>query len=201
MRDAKRMNSLLKSASAGALLAMLAACGGGADEEQADSSDLFVAGQPTAPATTPAAGETPVGEATPAAEESPAATETAPTAEPAAEPAAAAIQAPAAAPPAQAAAPAEPPPIFAVCAACHSATPGDHGIGPSLAGVFGARAAHAEGFGYSQPMENSGLTWNEAALHRYLENPRAVVPGTTMAYAGLRNATQRQAVVDYLKGL
>jgi cytochrome c len=50
-------------------------------------------------------------------------------------------------------------------------------------------------------MQSANLTWNEATLNRFLENPREVVPGTTMAYAGLKNPQQRQAVIDYLKGL
>ena len=93
------------------------------------------------------------------------------------------------------------PPIFAVCSACHSEDPGDNGIGPSLAGVFGAKAGHVGSFDYSDAMESSGLTWNEATLNRYLENPQGVVPGTSMSYNGLKNAQQRKAVVDYLKTL
>lgn len=96
---------------------------------------------------------------------------------------------------------AQAPAMWAVCSACHSAEPGEHGIGPSLAGVFGTRAASKPGFDYSQAMKDSGLTWNEATLQRYLEDPRGVVPGTTMAYAGLKNAQQRQAMIDYLKTL
>ena len=93
------------------------------------------------------------------------------------------------------------PPIFAVCSACHSEDPGDNGIGPSLAGVFGAKAGHVGSFDYSDAMESSGLTWNEATLNRYLENPQGVVPGTSMSYNGLKNAQQRKAVIDYLKTL
>ena len=93
------------------------------------------------------------------------------------------------------------PPIFAVCSACHSEDPGDNGIGPSLAGVFGAKAGHVGSFDYSDAMKSSGLTWNEATLNRYLENPQGVVPGTSMSYNGLKNAQQRKAVIDYLKTL
>ena len=93
------------------------------------------------------------------------------------------------------------PQMFAVCAACHSVDPGQNGLGPSLAGIFGADAGHAAGFNYSDAMEGSGLTWDEATLNRFLENPREVVPGTTMAYPGLKNAAQRQAIIDYLKGV
>jgi len=193
------MRILLKSASAIALVAMLAACGGGRQEDPVPAEET-IADQVTLPATMPTPGEV-LGEAeSPAAEESPEATETpatAATATPSPTPSPAASRSAAPTPVAAA----SPPAMFAVCGACHSTTPGDHGIGPSLAGVFGAKSAHASGFDYSPAMEGANLTWNEATLNRYLENPREVVPGTTMAYAGLKNAAQRQAIVDYLKGL
>lgn len=100
-----------------------------------------------------------------------------------------------------AAAAATPPPMFALCSACHSVKPGENGIGPSLAGVFGAKAGHVSSFDYSDAMAGSGLTWDQATLNRYLENPQGVVPGTSMSYGGLKNADQRKAVVDYLKTL
>lgn len=191
------MKILTKTVSVLALSAMLAACGGGG-AEQADDSAAAPADEVIAPAALPAEEEAP---AEPDAEPTPEPTETA---APAAEPTPAATSTPAAT--TAAAAPAAsvtatPPPMFAVCAACHAVEPGKHGIGPSLADVFGARAGHASGFEYSKAMLDSGLTWDEATLNRYLENPRQVVPGTTMAYNGLRNETQRKAVVDYLKGL
>ena len=114
------------------------------------------------------------------------------------DPAASASPTPSAAP-TQAAA--TPPPMFAVCSACHSVKPGENGIGPTLAGVFGAQAGRVSGFGYSDAMAGSGLTWDEATLNRYLENPSAVVPGTSMSYNGLKNPDQRKAVIDYLKTL
>jgi len=193
------MRILLKSASAIALVATLAACGGGKQEDPVPA-DQTVADEVTVPATMPTPGEIPGPTESPAAEETP---------EPGATPTAAATPSPTPSPAAsRSAAPsptpvaaASPPAMFAVCGACHSTTPGDHGIGPSLAGVFGAKSAHASGFDYSPAMEGAGLTWNEATLNRFLENPRETVPGTTMAYAGLKNAAQRQAVIDYLKGL
>lgn len=92
------------------------------------------------------------------------------------------------------------PAAYAMCSSCHAVAPGEHMIGPSLAGVFGARAGSQPGFEYSAGLAASTLTWNEENLHRYIENPRATVPGTTMAIR-LRNETQRQAVIDYLRAL
>ncbi|HYD24779.1 MAG TPA: c-type cytochrome [Croceibacterium sp.] len=170
------------SATALALLLALTACGG--DEEGADEvavSDTPAPVETATPATgaTPAASETPE----PAPSETPSATPT-PSPTPTATTAAAAK-------------PAE----FAVCAACHSTEPGKNGIGPTLAGVFGARAGHVAAFDYSEAMENSALTWNQANLDRYLADPKGVVPGTKMAYPGLKDAAKRQAMIAYLRTL
>lgn len=193
------MKNLLKSASVIALVAMVAACGGRREEDPIQP-DETLAGEATMPATMPSPDEISTPDESPTAATTPTPDATAtPTAAASPSPSPTTAARPAAA--ATVAAVATPPAIFAVCGACHSINPGDHGIGPSLAGVFGARAAHADGFEYSPAMRNSGLTWNDATLNRFLENPREVVPGTTMAYAGLRNAAQRQAVVDYLKTL
>lgn len=100
-----------------------------------------------------------------------------------------------------AAAPMKRPPGFVMCAACHKVEPGQNGIGPSLAGVFGRKAGEAPDFEYSLAMKDSGLTWDEETLHAYLENPRAVVPDGTMIFVGEKNDERRQAVIDYLKSL
>lgn len=91
------------------------------------------------------------------------------------------------------------PPAFTVCSACHAARAGQHGIGPSLAGVFGRPAAAAPGFGYSPALKGSRLVWDEATLDRFLANPRMEVPGTSMAFAGLRNAERRRQIIAWLK--
>ena len=164
----------------------LAACGGGAevsDEPAGEVAEAAATSAPNEAAVTPAADESPTPAATPS--EAPSAT---PSAAPSASPTPVAA--------------AGPPPAFAVCAACHSVEQGKHGLlGPSLAGLFGNRAGTQAGFEYSEAMKNSGLTWNQATLDRYLENPRGVVPGTTMAYNGLKDAAQRQAMIAYLRGL
>ena len=102
-------------------------------------------------------------------------------------------------PPSQAAV--TPPTVFNQCAACHSTARGEHGIGPSLAGVFGRRAGTAAGFEFTQAMKDSGLTWNQATLDRYLTDPRGVVPGTKMAFGGVKDAAKRQEIINYLKTL
>ena len=87
------------------------------------------------------------------------------------------------------------------CSACHGVVEGKKGIGPSLFGVVGRKAGTVADFHYSEANKGSGLTWDDATLDRYLVNPRAVVPGTTMPYAGLKNDTQRADLIAYLATL
>jgi cytochrome c len=93
------------------------------------------------------------------------------------------------------------PPAFAQCASCHSTEPGKNLIGPSLAGIFGTKAGEVAGYNFSTAMKESGLTWDEATLDRYLKAPREVIPGTKMTYPGLKDDAKRAAVVAYLKSL
>ncbi len=87
------------------------------------------------------------------------------------------------------------------CGICHSAAKGKNAIGPSLFGVYGTKAGEVPGFKFTAANKNSGLVFDDATLERYLENPKAVVPGTTMTYAGLKNPEQRANVIAYLATL
>jgi cytochrome c len=92
--------------------------------------------------------------------------------------------------------------VFKKCAACHSATDKTNKVGPFLFGVFGRKAATVEGYNYSDGMKEYGATgavWDEATLKTYLENPKAVVPKTRMAFAGLKAEDERADVIAYLK--
>jgi cytochrome c len=88
---------------------------------------------------------------------------------------------------------------FRPCGACHSLVAGQTKTGPSLHGLFGRTAGTLEGFNYSSAMRASGLIWNEAALARYLHSPKDVVPGTRMAFAGIKDDTRLQDLIAYLK--
>lgn len=90
---------------------------------------------------------------------------------------------------------------FVQCAACHSVEPGRNGIGPSLAGVAGRKAAALPGFNYSPALKNSGLTWDAASLDKWLTSPQRMVPGTRMPFTGIADPARRKAVVDYLTSL
>jgi cytochrome c len=96
---------------------------------------------------------------------------------------------------------AQAPAAFNQCKACHKVEAGKNGVGPSLFGVFGAKAGHEEKFKYSDAHKNSGLTWDEATLAKYLADPKGTVPGNKMAFAGLKKPEDVKAVIEYLKTL
>ena len=77
---------------------------------------------------------------------------------------------------------------FAVCKVCHQV--GDsakNAVGPVLNGLFGRKAGSVDGYNYSEANKNSGITWDEATFTEYIKDPKAKIPGTKMAFAGIKN--------------
>jgi cytochrome c len=91
--------------------------------------------------------------------------------------------------------------VFAKCAVCHSGAAGKNGLGPTLFGVVGRPSASVPGYKYSDGMTAVNKTWDEATLDVYLTNPKAMVPGTKMAFSGLPSADDRANVIAYLATL
>lgn len=91
--------------------------------------------------------------------------------------------------------------VFARCMACHQTTAGRNGLGPTMAGVVGRKAAAVPGYAYSPAMKGSGLTWTPPVLDQYLAKPMAKVPGTRMIFAGLSDPVDRANVIAYLATL
>lgn len=90
--------------------------------------------------------------------------------------------------------------LFQQCMACHSVQAGEHMTGPSLAHVAGRKAGTAQGFQrYSDAMKRSGVTWEDAALDKWLANPKKFIPGNSMTFPGVRDAQARQDLIAYLK--
>jgi cytochrome c2 len=91
------------------------------------------------------------------------------------------------------------------CHVCHQVGPGaKSGIGPELNDIFGQNAAAVSGFSFSPAMRQAaskGTMWDETNLDKFLENPQGLVPGTTMAYLGLKNPSQRADMIAYLQTL
>ncbi|MGD0104853.1 MAG: cytochrome c family protein [Rhodopila sp.] len=87
------------------------------------------------------------------------------------------------------------------CSICHSVQAGRNITGPSLAGILGRKVGQAPNFHYSSANKESGLTWDEPTLDRYLTSPSTVVPHTLMTYPGLKDAEKRANLIAYLSTL
>ncbi len=87
------------------------------------------------------------------------------------------------------------------CRTCHSMTKNDNRLGPTLYGIFGAKAGVAPGYAsYSQGLMSSGITWDEATLDDFIANPDAIIPNNNMKpYKGITDAAVRARIVKFLQ--
>jgi cytochrome c len=53
--------------------------------------------------------------------------------------------------------------------------------------IDGRKAGTFEGFNYSPVNKSSGITWNEQAFDKYIRAPMQEMPGTRMAFVGIKN--------------
>ena len=87
--------------------------------------------------------------------------------------------------------------LYERCFACHSLE--TDRAGPRHCGLLGRRAGSVPGFDYSPAMRASGIVWSAETLDRFLAAPTAVVPGTSMGYAGIASAQERADLIAYLR--
>jgi cytochrome c len=90
--------------------------------------------------------------------------------------------------------------VFHQCMICHSVGPGaQNKIGPELNGLDGRHSGTAANYSYSTANKNSGIVWGEATFKQYIADPRAMIPGTKMPFAGLKDLQQINDLWAYLK--
>ncbi|MBF9033089.1 c-type cytochrome [Rhodobacterales bacterium HKCCE2091] len=90
--------------------------------------------------------------------------------------------------------------LFRQCSACHQIGEGaSNRVGPALNGIVGAEAGTREGFRYSPALAEAGITWTHENLAAYLLDPRGFISGNRMAFRGLRDAAEAEAMIAYLQ--
>jgi len=86
------------------------------------------------------------------------------------------------------------------CAQCHNLKESEgNKIGPNLHGLFGRQSGQVPGFTYTEANKQKGVHWAEDTLFDYLENPKKYIPGTKMAFGGLKKAKDRNDLITFLK--
>jgi cytochrome c len=89
---------------------------------------------------------------------------------------------------------------FVVCRACHQIGPNAKiAVGPVLNGIVGRKAGTYPGYSYSTANKDSGLTWDDDTLRKYLADPQAVVKGTKMIFPGIKDPAKVNDVIAFLK--
>ena len=88
---------------------------------------------------------------------------------------------------------------FKKCLACHAIGEGaKNKVGPVLNGLDGRHSGSVEGYSYSDANKNSGITWSKDQFLDYIKDPKAKIPGTKMAFAGIKNETEANNLWAYV---
>jgi cytochrome c len=89
---------------------------------------------------------------------------------------------------------------FRKCSPCHSVgEDARNKVGPQLNGIDGRKSGTAPDYSYSEANKKAEITWGEATFKDYIQNPMAKVPGTKMAFAGIKNEKEIGDLWGYLK--
>src|SRR5262249_32433120 len=87
-----------------------------------------------------------------------------------------------------------------LCSPCHEIGPDAKiKLGPPLNGIDGRKSGSFDGFNYSPANKSSGITWSEETFPKYIRAPMQDMPGTRMAFVGIKNDKDIADLWAYLK--
>lgn len=90
--------------------------------------------------------------------------------------------------------------VFSQCGMCHQVGPTARSISaPALNNLFGRVAGSVEGYRYSDTMKESRLTWDEDTFRKYIKDPQAMVPESTMYFGGIKDPKRVEDLIAFLK--
>ena len=90
--------------------------------------------------------------------------------------------------------------VYRACAACHSLEPGMHLTGPSLADLWGKKAASVKDFlHYSKALKAQEFFWDETTLNAWIAKPTEFVAGSQMTFRGIEDERARQDLIAFLR--
>ncbi len=93
--------------------------------------------------------------------------------------------------------------VAKACAACHAFEKGGaNKVGPALYDLVERPVAAHAGFAYSEGAKaKSTDKWSYDNLNAFLKAPKAYMPGTKMAFGGIKNDQKRADLLAYLASL
>lgn len=86
------------------------------------------------------------------------------------------------------------------CRRCHSIVAGIASTGPSLIGIWNRQAGSVETYErYSPALRASKVVWNADTLDKWLANPQALIPGTSMTNGEIEDDKDRAILIRWLE--
>ena len=88
---------------------------------------------------------------------------------------------------------------FKKCMPCHSIGEGaKNKVRPELNGLDGRHSGSAPGYSYSEANKKSGIVWAKDTFEKYINDPRAMIPGTKMIFPGIKNPKEVENLWAYV---